>query len=435
MIHRELSGEQVHVPHAWEYADSAARLAATGFDSNDRYKFALQLDTSALYVLSSISPIVWVPVGAGMSKAQALELLDGEYDEAGTADAAVDAHVLAQGHVAGGNYHDHSDGDGGQISYTALGDLPTLGTAAPLDAPATGNASTTQVVKGNDTRLSDARTPTAHTHADADHGGQLAHSALSGAGAKTHAQIDAGLESAASENLILNPEFTIEPYDYASGTATTSANQFIFGRWFVVVSGESATWSTLGKGKLLTVPAGGLSQCVVGANVQGGVYTLAWEGTATATVNGTSVANGGQVTLPAAANAVIKFSSGTLGKVQLVYGSFVPIFKPRQDAIEKILCRYYYQRVYFSGIAESASQICINHSYVMRTTPTAAFIGNMRRTATGVQTTPSSTIIAIGNGTVSHIYSASWSVALVSGAMYDTFTGGGYLSLNAELTS
>ena len=38
------------------------------------------------------------------------------------------------------------------------------GSAAALDAPASGNATTSQVVKGDDTRLSDPRTPTAHTH-------------------------------------------------------------------------------------------------------------------------------------------------------------------------------------------------------------------------------------------------------------------------------
>ena len=43
-------------------------------------------------------------------------------------------------------------------------DFPTLGTAAAKDVPSSGNASTTQVVMGNDSRLSDSRTPTSHTH-------------------------------------------------------------------------------------------------------------------------------------------------------------------------------------------------------------------------------------------------------------------------------
>lgn len=49
-------------------------------------------------------------------------------------------------------------------AYSDLRGTPTLGTAAALDAPASGNASTTQVVKGDDSRLTDSRTPVSHTH-------------------------------------------------------------------------------------------------------------------------------------------------------------------------------------------------------------------------------------------------------------------------------
>lgn len=42
---------------------------------------------------------------------------------------------------------------------------PTLGTASAKDVPSSGNASTSQVVMGDDTRLSDARTPTSHNQA------------------------------------------------------------------------------------------------------------------------------------------------------------------------------------------------------------------------------------------------------------------------------
>jgi hypothetical protein len=42
--------------------------------------------------------------------------------------------------------------------------IPAVGTSAIKDIPASGNATSTQVVMGNDTRLSDARTPTTHTH-------------------------------------------------------------------------------------------------------------------------------------------------------------------------------------------------------------------------------------------------------------------------------
>jgi len=53
-------------------------------------------------------------------------------------------------------------------SYISLSGKPTLGTAAALDVPASGDAATTEVVKGDDSRLSDARTPTSHTHTTSD---------------------------------------------------------------------------------------------------------------------------------------------------------------------------------------------------------------------------------------------------------------------------
>ena len=47
-------------------------------------------------------------------------------------------------------------------------DFPTLGTAASKDVPTSGNASSSQVVMGNDSRLTDSRTPTSHTHTISD---------------------------------------------------------------------------------------------------------------------------------------------------------------------------------------------------------------------------------------------------------------------------
>lgn len=47
-------------------------------------------------------------------------------------------------------------------------DFPTLGTAAAKNVPSSGNASSSQVVMGNDSRLSDNRNPTSHTHGTGD---------------------------------------------------------------------------------------------------------------------------------------------------------------------------------------------------------------------------------------------------------------------------
>ncbi len=51
---------------------------------------------------------------------------------------------------------------------TALAAALSLGTAATRNVPGSGNAGATEAVLGSDSRLSDARTPTAHAHSAAD---------------------------------------------------------------------------------------------------------------------------------------------------------------------------------------------------------------------------------------------------------------------------
>ena len=51
---------------------------------------------------------------------------------------------------------------------TAKNAVDALGTASTYDVPESGNASTSQVVKGDDTRLTDSRNPNPHTHSKAD---------------------------------------------------------------------------------------------------------------------------------------------------------------------------------------------------------------------------------------------------------------------------
>lgn len=60
------------------------------------------------------------------------------------------------------------DGKAASSHSHTLSDVSDAGTAAALDVPATGDAAIDEVVKGNDTRLTDARTPTAHTHVLSD---------------------------------------------------------------------------------------------------------------------------------------------------------------------------------------------------------------------------------------------------------------------------
>jgi hypothetical protein len=105
--------------------------------------------------------------------------------------ASGDFATAAQG-VTNGNSHDHNGGDGAQIAYGSLSGLPTLGSLAALSAlgsitsvGAIGSTANLPIItttdgalsvgafgtganqfcQGNDARLSDPRTPTAHNQA------------------------------------------------------------------------------------------------------------------------------------------------------------------------------------------------------------------------------------------------------------------------------
>ena len=70
VFHKNMIGDNVHVPHTWTYANAAERNAATGFTSEDLYKFAIQTDTGSLWILLSTTP-TWGSVTGGDANVQA----------------------------------------------------------------------------------------------------------------------------------------------------------------------------------------------------------------------------------------------------------------------------------------------------------------------------------------------------------------------------
>lgn len=144
-------------------------------------------------------------------------------------------------------------------------------------------------------------------------------------------------------NKLFNAAFTVNQRGYASGAATTNADQYTLDRWRVVTSGQNLFWSGTASNITITDPAGGVEQVIEGIWIEGGTYTLSWTGTATATVNGSAVANGGRVTLPAGVNATVRFSGGTVSKPQLELGSYATRFELRPLSLELMLCQRYYE--------------------------------------------------------------------------------------------
>lgn len=160
---------------------------------------------------------------------------------------------------------------------------------------------------------------------------------------------------ASLKNRLINGNFAINQRAYVSGTNTTVANQYTLDRWRVVTSGQNVTWVASGAGSQITAPAGGIEQVIEAMNIEGGTYCLSWTGTATATVNGVAIANGGTVALPSNANATVRFSGGTVAQAQLERALSPTPFDQRPFGVELILCQRYYESGTASWMASQVS--------------------------------------------------------------------------------
>ncbi|MFC5509262.1 hypothetical protein ACFPN9_29035 [Bosea massiliensis] len=152
-----------------------------------------------------------------------------------------------------------------------------------------------------------------------------------------------GIAASPFKNLLINALGTINQRVYVSAAAVGAANTYTLDRWKVVVSGQALSWTESQNVRTMTAPAGGVEQAVEGANIQSGVYTLSWIGTATATVDGAAVVNGGPVTLTGGSNAVVRFIGGTFALPQLERGSVATEFGAVPYDVELLRCTRYCQ--------------------------------------------------------------------------------------------
>jgi hypothetical protein len=189
-------------------------------------------------------------------------------------------------------------------------------------------------------------------------------------------------------NRIINGNFQVNQRAYASGTNITTSGTYTFDRWRTSGTNTTLTFSTTVPDVSVTINAAGILQQVVETvNVEGGVYTLSWAGTATARVaiNGTSP-SGSYAASPittSSANAgqaiTVEFINGTLGKVQLEPGSTASTFERRPLGVELGLCyRYFYAPTsgsktfsWYGEVAGRGTPIWYSFPVTMRATPTA----------------------------------------------------------------
>lgn len=147
--------------------------------------------------------------------------------------------------------------------------------------------------------------------------------------------------------LLVNATGAVNQRVYASAAVTTGANQVTLDRWRVVVSGQSITFGAAAPDRVITCPAGGLEQVIEAGWIVGGVYTLSWTGTATATVNGAAIVSGAQTAaLPANTAVTVRFTGGTLSLPQFELGAVATPFERRPPEIEMALCQRDYAKSY-----------------------------------------------------------------------------------------
>lgn len=201
----------------------------------------------------------------------------------------------------------------------------SLGTAAVLDVAATGDAGSTEVVKGDDSRLTDARTPTTHTHSyePADAGIQSHLGSTTNPHSVTKTQVGLGNVDNTSDasKPVSTAQATADAVVLAAAAtdATTKANA----RQAVLVSGTSIktinSTSLLGSGNLVTgdVTLTG-TQTLTNKTVESGVFTNGYteESVAanTSTAYTVDLANGTLVILTLTGDVTYTFPTPVAGK-------------------------------------------------------------------------------------------------------------------------
>lgn len=181
-------------------------------------------------------------------------------------------------------------GNAGSFSgiYSDLTGKPTLGTASPLDVAASGNAASGEVVKGNDSRLTDARTPTAHASTHVNGTDDIQSATSSQKGLATAAQITKldGIEAAADVTDAGNVGSSIHgasavttlndtdkvPVTVA-GTLSTiaySALKTLLNAIYALKGATTSSGLTMATGKLLgrgTASTGAIEEITLGTNL------------------------------------------------------------------------------------------------------------------------------------------------------------------------
>ncbi|MDC7825261.1 hypothetical protein PQS90_08870 [Pseudomonas sp. BLCC-B13] len=206
----------------------------------------------------------------------------------------------------------------------------------------------------------------------------------------------------ALKNRLINGNFQVNQRG-VSGTVVLTAGQYGHDRWKAGASGCTYTFASSGGIVTLTITAGSLQQVILGDNLQSGIHTLSWGGTAQGKIGAGSYASSGvTASVTGGVNLTIEFSTGTLFAPQLEPGAEATLFEYRPVNMELDTCRWYYTRQLFPNGAMASSSTAQLYCPLpaMRVTPTVSAVPgpNVPIAITGLgSATLSSVIIGVPN--------------------------------------
>lgn len=150
-------------------------------------------------------------------------------------------------------------------------------------------------------------------------------------------------------NVLINAGFRVNQRNYATGTATTAADEYTLDRWRVLILGESITFPALGLDNTITAPAGGMGQKVEDLNIDGGEYVISWEGTATCKIDGVARVSGESFAVSAGTQVDVVFYGGTVNRPKLERGTRKTEFLHISAVEDEQACLRYFERVRVYG--------------------------------------------------------------------------------------
>jgi hypothetical protein len=370
-------------------ANEKAALAGTGVPSGtDRY-----VNDSDARMTNSRAPTAHTHAPADVT-GTAVITTDPRLSDARQLAAGADKTKL-DGIAAGAEVNVNADWNAVSGDAQIL-NKPTLGTAAEKNIPATGDASATEVVYGTDTRLTNSRAPTSHTHPESDVTNLVTDLAGKAAAVHTHSAADLTSGTVATARL---------------GSGTANNTTFLRGdQTWQTVSGGSST-GVLEDVQISLLQSDGTLNAASGNQVWAGtnktaqdIFTLA--ANTTYRVKGQWYVNTGAVTHTTAIEWILSGATVASFEYQLIlWSAAANAFSQTQNSI------------HVSGVA----------SKVLNGTSTAVFtiiqFEGILVTGTGGTITPQINFSANPTGT-NLMKRGSWTSFSKLGADTVTVTGG-----------